>query len=66
MEDILINLGVSAVLTSVKNKAKRTALKKVLFKVCAVIYAAFASDGEETAQELDAAIDAEIAKSKAA
>lgn len=44
MEDILINLGISAILSAVKNPAKAATMKKALLKVRNAINAAFAGD----------------------
>ena len=46
MEDILINLGISAILTAVKNKQKRKQLRKAFLKVRNAINLAFAGDPE--------------------
>lgn len=44
MEDILINLGVSALLTAIKNPKKAEKLRKTLLKVYRAIKAAFPDD----------------------
>ena len=44
MDDILINLGISAILTAIKNPKKKQELKKALLKVRNAINAAFAGD----------------------
>lgn len=44
MEDVLINLGISAILTAVKNPTKAASLKKALLKVRNAINAAFPGD----------------------
>lgn len=44
MEDILINLGVSALLVSIKNPDKRVSMKAIFLKVFRTIKAAYAGD----------------------
>lgn len=44
LDDILINLGISAILAVVKNPAKAAKIKKALLKVKAAISAAFPND----------------------
>jgi hypothetical protein len=44
LEDLIINFGVSALLTAIKNPQKKKDLRKVFLKVFTVIWQAFASD----------------------
>ena len=44
MEDLLITMGISVILTAIKNPAKKEALKKALLKVRNAINAAYATD----------------------
>jgi hypothetical protein len=46
MEDILINLGVSALLTAIKSPKKRAAMRKIFLKVFKTIWDVFGSDDE--------------------
>ena len=46
MEDILINLGVSALLVSIKNKDKLVKMRKVFLKVFNAIKSAYPNDAE--------------------
>lgn len=58
--EMIIQLAATMIIQSVKNPASMARLKPVLYKIAAVIYAAAEQLGE--AQQLDAKIDAEIAK----
>ena len=46
MEEILINMGVSALLVAVKNKDKQGKMRKVFLKVFKAIWLQFGSDKE--------------------
>ena len=46
MEEILINLGVSALLVSIKNPAKRISMRKIFLKVFNAIKSAYPNDAE--------------------
>jgi hypothetical protein len=42
--DLIINIGISAILTSIKNPAKKASLKKAMLKVFNAIKTAYAGD----------------------
>ena len=44
MDEILINMGVSALLVAIKNPAKRVSMRAIFLKVFRSIKAAFAGD----------------------
>lgn len=46
LEDILINMGVSALLVAIKNPKRREQLHKIFLKVFTTTGGAFASDAE--------------------
>ena len=46
MEDILINLGISALLVSIKNPAKQVSMRKVFLKIFRAIQMAYPNDAE--------------------
>jgi len=46
MEDILINLGVSALLTAIKNPNKKATMKRIFLKVFSSIWLQFSNDPE--------------------
>lgn len=43
-EDLIINLGISAILSAIKNPAKKAQLRKAFLKVFNAIKAAFPTD----------------------
>lgn len=44
MEDLLINLGITLILSAIKNPAKKDALKRAMLKVRNAINAAYVDD----------------------
>lgn len=44
LEDLLINMGISAILAAIKNQQKKAALKKAMLKVFNAIKAAYPGD----------------------
>lgn len=60
--EMIINLAVTAILSTVKNPKSMAKLKPVLFQIAAVIYAAAVQLGDKELEVLDEMIDDQIAE----